>query len=93
MKQDSAGLLRLPGPSLPWPPPCHGTPPGEAQMEAAGAEIRACHPPHMCLLGVQVQGFRAGPDLSSAWGDDSLPLIPAAVSWNLEFDPQGGSPL
>lgn len=81
VKQDSAGLLWLPYPSLQWTPLQV-----RARMKTAGAELQAHHPPHTGLLGVQVQGFRAGPSLSFAWEDHSRPLIPhrsEAGIWSL----------
>ena len=70
MKQDSSGLLPLPHPSslplsypsLPWAP---------YQVEAVWAELRDYPPPHWGLH--RVQGFRAGPTVSGAWGYHSLP--------------------
>lgn len=81
VKRDSAGLLWLPYPSLQWTPLQV-----RARMKTAGAELPARHPPHTGLLRVQVQGFRAGPSLSFAWEDHSLPLIPhcsEAGIWSL----------
>lgn len=75
------GAPALPYPSLPWAP-LQVRP----SVEAVWAELRAGHPPHRSLLRVQVQGFRTGPSLCLAWGDHSLPLIPAAAQpgiWSL----------
>lgn len=70
-------------PAAPLPLPAMGPLPGEGPVEAVWAELRDYPPPHWGLHRVQVQGFRAGPSLSCAWGDRSLLLIPAAV--RLEF--------